>query len=102
MHPGALKLAANGTSAMAASPLRVLVVDDEKNIRTTLAVCLEGLGCRVVQAANGTAALEAVRLEAFDLAFCDLRLAHESGLDLLPRLIAERPELDVIVITADA
>jgi NtrC-family two-component system response regulator AlgB len=87
---------------MAAAPLRVLVVDDEKNIRTTLGVCLEGLGCRVAQAANGAAALEAVRLEAFDLAFCDLRLAQESGLDLLPRLLAERPDLDVVVITAYA
>jgi len=103
MDPGALKLSANGTPAtMAATQLRVLVVDDEKNIRATLAVCLEGLGCRVAQAANGAAALDAVRLEAFDLAFCDLRLAHESGLDLLPRLVAERPELDVVVVTAYA
>jgi NtrC-family two-component system response regulator AlgB len=83
-------------------PLRVLVVDDEKNIRTTLALCLEGLGCAVAQAASTAAALEAVRLEAFDLAFCDLRLAHESGLDLLPRLLAERPGLEVVVITAYA
>lgn len=85
-----------------AAPLRVLVVDDEKNIRTTLAVCLEGLGCRVAQAANGVAAVEALRLEPFDLAFCDLRLGQESGLDLLPRLLAERPGLEVIVITAYA
>jgi NtrC-family two-component system response regulator AlgB len=83
-------------------PLRVLVVDDEKNIRTTLALCLEGLGCTVAQAASTAAAVEAVRLEAFDLAFCDLRLAHESGLDLLPRLLAERPGLEVVVITAYA
>ncbi len=100
---GALTQAApRRNGAIVASPLRVLVVDDEKNIRTTLGVCLEGLGCRVAQAANGTAALEAVRVEAFDLAFCDLRLAQESGLDLLPRLLAERPELDVIVVTAYA
>src|SRR6266542_3570784 len=86
----------------APAPLRVLVVDDEKNIRTTLALCLEGLGCHVAQAANVAAALEAVRFEAFDLAFCDLRLAHESGLELLPRLLAERPGLEVVVITAYA
>ncbi len=82
--------------------LRVLVIDDEKNIRTTLALCLEGLGCKVEQAANPAAALEALRLEPFDLAFCDLRLGHDSGLDLLPRLLAERPGLEVIVITAYA
>jgi two-component system, NtrC family, response regulator AlgB len=82
--------------------LRALVVDDEKNIRTTLALCLEGLGCKVEQAASGNAALEALRVEPFDLALCDLRLGQESGLDLLPRLLAERPGLEVIVITAYA
>jgi len=82
--------------------VRVLVIDDEKNIRTTLALCLEGLGCKVEQAANGVAALEALRVEPFDLAFCDLRLGQESGLDLVPRLLAERPMLEVVVITAYA
>ncbi|HUL60529.1 MAG TPA: sigma-54 dependent transcriptional regulator [Anaeromyxobacteraceae bacterium] len=92
----------NASAESPSSPLRVLVVDDEKNIRTTLALCLEGLGCRVAQAASGTAALEALRIEPFDAAFCDLRLGQESGLDLLPRLLAERPGLEVVVITAYA
>ena len=83
-------------------PVRVLVVDDEKNIRMTLALCLEGFGCKVEQAANSAAALEALRLEPFDLAFCDLRLGQESGLDLVPRLLAERPGLEVVIITAYA
>ena len=82
--------------------LRVLVVDDEKNIRTTLSVCLEGLGCRTAEAATPDAALEALRHEAFDLCFLDLRLGQGSGLDLLPRLLAERPRLDVVVVTAYA
>jgi NtrC-family two-component system response regulator AlgB len=82
--------------------LRVLVVDDERNIRATLAMCLEGLGCRVTQAASGEAAVEALRHAPFDLCFLDLRLGQESGLDLLPRLLAERPALDVVVITAYA
>jgi two-component system, NtrC family, response regulator AlgB len=90
------------SEAAAAPPLRALVVDDEKNIRSTLTLCLEGLGCKVQQAANGAAALEALRHEPFDLALCDLRLGLESGLDLLPRLLAERPGLEVIVITAYA
>ena len=84
------------------APLRVLVIDDEKNIRTTLTVCLEGLGCAVKQAASASAALDALRVEPFELAFCDLRLGQESGLDLLPRLLAERPGLEVVVITAYA
>ncbi len=87
-----------------ASPvsLRTLVIDDERNIRQTLALCLAGFGCDVEQAASGQAALEALQQRPFDLAFCDLRLEQESGLDLLPRLLAERPGLDVVMITAYA
>jgi NtrC-family two-component system response regulator AlgB len=83
-------------------PLRALVVDDEKNIRATLALCLEGLGCVVQQASTADAAVEALRRSASDLAFVDLRLGTDSGLDLIPRLLAERPNLDVVVITAYA
>jgi len=93
---------ADAAAVPSAQPLRVLVIDDEKNIRTTLMLCLEGLGAKVAQAANSTAAIEALRLEPFDLAFCDLRLGQESGMDLLPRLLAERPGLEVVVITAFA
>ena len=83
-------------------PLRVLVIDDERNIRQTLAICLEGFGCKVEQAAAGAAAIDALRREPFDLAFCDLKLGAENGLDLLPRLLGERPGLDVVIITAYA
>jgi NtrC-family two-component system response regulator AlgB len=83
-------------------PLRVLVIDDEPNIRDTLALCIQGAGARADKVASGAAALEALRLAPYDLAFCDLRLGQESGLDLVPRLLAERPGLDVVVITAFA
>jgi two-component system, NtrC family, response regulator AlgB len=82
--------------------LSVLVVDDEKNIRTTLGVCLEGLGCRVASAGSAAAAREWAARQPFDLAFVDLRLAEQSGLDLLPDLLAASPDLDVVVITAYA
>lgn len=84
----------------AAPPLRVLVVDDEKNIRTTLAICLEGMGESVVQAANGRSALEAAARETFHLAFVDLRLGSDSGLDLIPALLAENSSLEIVVVTA--
>jgi len=83
-------------------PLRVLVIDDEPNIRDTLALCIQGTGARAEKVGTGGAALEALRVAPYDLAFCDLRLGQESGLDLIPRLLAERPGLDVVVITAFA
>ncbi len=82
--------------------LDVLVVDDEKNIRTTLGVCLEGLGCRVTAAPSAGAAREWIARQPFDLAFVDLRLAEQSGLDLIPDLLAASPDLDIVVITAYA
>nr|BDT30522.1 sigma-54 dependent transcriptional regulator [Myxococcus sp. MH1] len=83
-------------------PMRVLVVDDERNIRHTLRVCLEGFGCEVREAATPEAALAALAQGPADLAFVDLKLGTASGLDLLPRLLAESPNLDVVLITAYA
>ena len=83
-------------------PLRVLIIDDERSVRTTLTLCLEAEGCAVKDAACGEAGLEQLRHGPFDLAFVDLRLGTESGLELLPRLLAERPGLDVVMITAHA
>jgi NtrC-family two-component system response regulator AlgB len=80
----------------------VLIVDDEKNIRTTLTMCLEAIGCKVASAATPEAALAAVERKPFELAFLDLRLGEADGLALLPRLLAARPGLAVVVITAYA
>ena len=82
--------------------MRVLVVDDEKNIRTTLTVCLEGIGCRVTAVGSAAAARDALERAPHDLALLDLKIGADSGLDLLPALLAIRPGLDVVVITAYA
>jgi two-component system, NtrC family, response regulator AlgB len=86
--------------ATPARPLSVLVVDDEKNIRATVALCLEQIDCDVVQAASPDLALAAAAGQRFDLAFVDLRLGTESGLDLIPKLLAENPGLLIVIITA--
>jgi NtrC-family two-component system response regulator AlgB len=82
--------------------MRVLVVDDEQNIRTTLTMTLESAGARVSSARNSEEALAILRRNPLDLVFLDLRLGEENGLELLPRILAERPELSVVVITAYA
>jgi NtrC-family two-component system response regulator AlgB len=80
----------------------VLIIDDEKNIRTTLTMCLAGMGCKVTAVSSAEAAGAALGRQAFDLAFLDLRLGETNGLDLLPHLLAESPGLTVVVITAYA
>jgi two-component system, NtrC family, response regulator AlgB len=84
------------------APFVVLVVDDEKNIRVTLAACLEGMGCRVTAVATAAEALAAMERQSFDLAFLDLRLKEMSGLDLLPKLLALSPHIPIVMITAYA
>jgi two-component system, NtrC family, response regulator AlgB len=82
--------------------LRVLVIDDEKNIRTMLKVCLEETGAEVIAVGTPEAATDALRRQPFDLAFLDVRLGAHSGLDVLPNLLAISPRLSVVVITAYA
>ena len=81
---------------------RVLVIDDEKNIRATLSLCLEQIGCQVTAVSSDKSALDALAQQAYDLAFLDVRLGDSSGLDLIPKLIADCPNLMVVVITAYA
>jgi two-component system, NtrC family, response regulator AlgB len=80
----------------------VLVIDDEKNIRVTLTTCLESMTCQVTAVASADAALAVLARQPFDLAFLDLRLGQENGLDLIPKLLAEAPDLAIVVITAYA
>jgi NtrC-family two-component system response regulator AlgB len=91
-----------GTATAATPPLRILVVDDEANIRKTLSVCLETDGHEVVSVGNFQDAVSESSRRSFDLAFVDLRLGTASGLDLIPALLASSPWLKILVITAYA
>jgi two-component system, NtrC family, response regulator AlgB len=82
--------------------LNILIVDDEINIRKTLAVCLETEGHSVVAVSNFEDAVAEASRRSFELAFVDLRLGTADGLDLIPQLLAKIPWLKIIVITAYA
>ena len=85
-----------------AAPLRVLIIDDEKNIRATLRLCLEDLGAHVFEAPSAESARALALRQDLDLAFVDLRLGPTNGLALLPPLLAQNPLLEIVVITASA
>ena len=82
--------------------LRVLIVDDDKDLLHTLALCLEDIGCDVAAASSAEQALAAAAQAPIELAFVDLRLGRTSGLDLLPELLADNPNLPVVVLTGFA
>ena len=63
-------------------PSKVLIVDDEKNIRLTLSRYLTDLGCQVDTASNGKNALDKLKAQVYDLMLSDLRMANMNGLVL--------------------
>ncbi len=83
-------------------PLRILIADDEINIRKTLALSLETEGHQVFAVSNFQDAVRQAAQAFFDVAFVDLRLGTQNGLDLIPALLAEAPWLKIVVITAYA
>jgi two-component system, NtrC family, response regulator AlgB len=82
--------------------MRVLVVDDEMNIRKTLTISLEADCHAVTTVSNAADAITQVSAQSFDVALVDLRLGTSSGLDLIPELLCKAPWLKIIVITAFA
>jgi DNA-binding NtrC family response regulator len=80
--------------------LRIIVVDDEKNQREMLAGFLNLKGYSVSSADSAESALELLGRKAFEIGLFDLKMSGESGLDLLRKVKASDPELQVIVITA--
>lgn len=80
--------------------MNILIVDDEANIRRTLSLCLESDGHRAIAVSNPEDGLIEASQTSFDVAFLDLRLGSENGLDLIQPLLASSPWLKVIIITA--
>ncbi|MCB9561786.1 MAG: sigma-54-dependent Fis family transcriptional regulator [Kofleriaceae bacterium] len=79
---------------------RVLVVDDEKGLRSFLAGCLTTEGHKVDDAASGEDALVRLRAQAYDLMITDLKMPGMDGLALLEAALAEQPDLQAILLTA--
>ncbi len=78
----------------------VLIVDDEKSIRLTLAMALEKLNIPVAQAENGEEALDMLAKKSYSLMLLDLRMPGIDGMEVLRRISELRPEVKVVIITA--
>ncbi|KQP15080.1 sigma-54 dependent transcriptional regulator [Pseudorhodoferax sp. Leaf267] len=82
---------------------RLLIVDDDRAFRETLAETLDSLGHEAVQAASGEQALAVAAASRFDAVFLDHRMPGINGLDTLAALRARLPRLPpVVVLTAYA
>jgi DNA-binding response OmpR family regulator len=79
---------------------RLLVVDDDDDMRALLRRTLESDGYEVAERDRGTHVLEALRGSPFDLIVLDKEMPGLNGLDLLPLLRREFPQLPVVFVTA--
>ncbi len=78
----------------------VLIIDDERLVRWSLAQKLKGWGYEVVEADSGRAGLQTLADESPDLLLLDVRLPDAKGTDVLEDLRRSWPDLPVIMITA--
>lgn len=79
---------------------KVLIVDDEKNIRLMLRHCLEGNDYIVESAVNGEDALDKLKEEEYDLVLLDMKLPGMSGMEVLRWINFNSNNTAVIMITA--
>lgn len=82
--------------------MNILLIDDDQNLRKSIRLALETMHHRVTEAGDGTQAQEFLGHSLFDVAFLDLKLGKEKGLDVLLALLRLAPGLVVVVITAYA
>jgi NtrC-family two-component system response regulator AlgB len=81
---------------------RLLIVDDEKNIRSNLAAFFQSIGHDPQSAESGRQAQAMIEAAPYDLVLTDFRMAEMNGLELLTQIKKRHPETLVILMTAYA
>jgi putative two-component system response regulator len=77
----------------------VLLVEDDQALRTALAALLQRLGHQVLEAENGEQALARLASHRVEAMLCDIRMSGMSGIELLPKALADDPDLAIIMLT---
>lgn len=80
----------------------ILIVDDDRDFADSLADSLELQGYSVRTAYDAEAALAAVQASDVQIALLDIRLQHDNGIDLIPRVHETRPDVLCVMVTANA
>jgi len=82
--------------------MRILVADDEEDVRLLLRLQLEARGHTVTEAADGNEALEQCRADPPDGVVLDLLMPNRNGFEVIPVLRADHPEVGIVAYTAVA
>ena len=87
---------------MSASPLSILVVDDDRLVRSAMVRTMKRLpGATVLDFGDGPAALASLDAHTFDVAVLDLKMPGMDGVELATHLRAKLPGLRIVFVSAD-
>ncbi|OAF06139.1 hypothetical protein AYJ54_20900 [Bradyrhizobium centrolobii] len=78
---------------------RVLVIDDQKNVRAMVAIVLRVNRFEVVEADSGAAGMKAFAEAPFDAAIVDIFLGDTSGVDVIATLRERAPEMPIVAVS---
>ncbi len=78
---------------------RILVIDDEVQIRMMLRKTLEHAGYQVMDAPNGVVGMELFHEETFDLVITDILMPEKEGIEIIGELRDHSPETKIIVVS---
>lgn len=81
---------------------RLLVIDDEEDVREMLEFILSGEGFEVVTVESGLAAVELARVSIFELAITDMKMPGMNGIETLMALKEIDASMEVVVVTGYA
>jgi two-component system, OmpR family, KDP operon response regulator KdpE len=84
---------------MLTSPSKVLIVDDERPIRSALHTTLSGLGFQIEEAAGGEQAVSFVRSEHYDAALVDINMPGMGGIETCRTMRRLEPQLPILMLT---
>ncbi|MBN1470496.1 MAG: sigma-54-dependent Fis family transcriptional regulator [Syntrophaceae bacterium] len=79
---------------------KILIVDDELNMRLVLSAALKKEGYEISAASNGKEALQILKSNKFAVVITDLKMPDVDGMEVLTRIAERYPEIPVIMITA--
>ncbi|HTN18299.1 MAG TPA: sigma-54 dependent transcriptional regulator [Chitinophagaceae bacterium] len=81
------------------TPQTVLVIDDERAIRSTLTEILSFEGYKVEEASDGAEGLKKILSNTYDCVICDIKMPKMDGIEVLEKVMAEKPDTQIIIIS---
>ena len=79
---------------------RLLIIDDEPQLRNMLQRLFAGEGYAVTTAENGAQAMARLKAQRFHVVLCDVKLPDANGVELTRAIKSQQPDAEVIVFTA--